>query len=74
MCALCLLALSQGRAEHDNVTGLRYKQNPRLGSKLLLGSKMESNDVAKVAMNELWGILFNLINMVGMAEPVRCNG
>ena len=35
---------------------------------------MESNDVAKVAMNELWGILFSLINMAGMAEPVRCKG
>ena len=33
------------------------------------GSK--SNDVAKAAMNEIWGILFSLINMAGMAEPVR---
>ena len=32
---------------------------------------MESNDVAKAAMNEIWGILFSLINMVGMAEIAR---
>ena len=48
--------------------------NPRLGSELVLVSKMESNDVAKAAMNEIWGILFSLINMAGMAEPARCKG
>ena len=32
--------------------------NPRQGSELVLGSKMESNDVAKAAMNKIWGILF----------------
>ena len=31
--------------------------NPRLGSELFLGSKMESNDVAKVALNENGRIL-----------------
>ena len=30
---------------------------------------MKSNDVAKATMNEIWGILFSAINMVGMAEP-----
>ena len=42
--------------------------NPRLGSELLFGSKMERNDVTKAAMNEIWGILFNLINMVVWLE------
>ena len=28
---------------------------------------MESNDVAKAAMNKIWGIVFNPINMAGMA-------
>ena len=32
---------------------------------------MESNDVAKAAMNKIWRILFSLINMASMAEPVR---
>ena len=40
----------------------------------MLGSKMESNNVAKPATNEIWGILFSLINMAGMAEPARCKG
>ena len=35
---------------------------------------MESNDVANAAMNEIWGILFSLINTASMAEPVRCKG
>ena len=26
----------------------------------------------KAAMNEIWGILFSLINMAGMAEPAHC--
>ena len=30
--------------------------------------------MAKAAMNEIWGILFSLINMVGMAEAVGCKG
>ena len=33
---------------------------------------MESNDVAKVAMNEILGIFFSLINMASMAEPAGC--
>ena len=35
----------------------------------MLGSKMESksNDVAKAAMNEIWGILFSPMNMAGKA-------
>ena len=48
--------------------------NPRLGSESLLGSKMESNDVAKAAMNEILGILFGLTNMAGMVEPACCKG
>ena len=48
--------------------------NPRLGSQYVLGSKMESNDVAKAAMNKIWGILFSLINMAGTAEPTHCKG
>ena len=40
----------------------------------MLGSKMESNDVAKAAMNEIGGILFNPINMAGMAKPTGCKG
>ena len=44
------------------------------GSQLVPGPKLESNDMAKVAMNEFWGILLSLINMVGMAEPIRCRG
>ena len=35
---------------------------------------MESNDVAKAAMNEIWGILFSLINVAGMAKLARCKG
>ena len=31
---------------------------------------MESNDVAKEAMNEIWGILFNLINMAGKPDQL----
>ena len=34
-------------------------------------SKMESNDVAKAALNEIWGILLSLINMAGMVESAR---
>ena len=48
--------------------------NPRLWSQILLGSKMGSNDWAKAATNEVWGILFSLMNMAGMAEPARCKG
>ena len=48
--------------------------NPRLGSELLLANKMESNDVAKAAMNEIWGILVSLINMADMNEPAGCKG
>ena len=40
----------------------------------MLGSKMESNDVAKAAMNEIWGILFSPINMAGMAKPAGYKG
>ena len=39
-----------------------------------MGSKMESNDVAKAAMNEIGGILFSPINMAGMAKPTGCKG
>ena len=28
----------------------------------------------KAAINETWGILFNLINMAGMTEVARCKG
>ena len=35
---------------------------------------MESNDVAKAAMSEIWGILFSPINMAGMAKPAYCKG
>ena len=28
----------------------------------------------KAAMNEIWGILFSLINMAGMAKAARCKG
>ena len=28
----------------------------------------------KAAPNEIWGILFSLINMAGMAEPSRYKG
>ena len=38
----------------------------------MLGSKMESNDVAKAAMNEIWGILLSPINMAGMAKLASC--
>ena len=41
---------------------------------MFLGSKMESNDATKTAMTEIWGILFSLMNMAGMAEPARCKG
>ena len=34
---------------------------------------MKSSDVAKAAMNEIWGILFNPINMAGMAKLASCN-
>ena len=40
----------------------------------MLGSKMESNDGAKAAMNEIWELLFNPINMAGMAESARYKG
>ena len=39
-----------------------------------MGSKMESHDVAKAAMNEIWGILFSPINMAGMAKLPSCKG
>ena len=48
--------------------------NPRRGSELVWGSTMESNDVAKAAMNEILGILFSPINMASMAEPSGCTG
>ena len=48
--------------------------NPRLGSEFLLGSGMESDDVAKAALNVIWRILFSPINMAGMPEPARCKG
>ena len=51
-----------------------HSSNPRLGSDLVVGSKIESYDVAKAAMNEIWGILFCLIHMAGMAEPAGCKG
>ena len=35
---------------------------------------METNDVAKAAMNEIWGILCSPINMAGMANPTGCKG
>ena len=35
---------------------------------------MESNDVAKGAMNEIWGILFSPINMAGLAILAGCKG
>ena len=35
---------------------------------------MESNDVAKAAMNEIWGILFSLINMARMAKLASRKG
>ena len=38
------------------------------------GSKMESNDVAKVTMNEIWGMVFSLINMASMAKQAGCKG
>ena len=28
----------------------------------------------KAAMDEFWGIFFSHINMVGMADPARCEG
>ena len=40
-------------------------------SKLVLGSKMESNDAAKAAMNEIWWIFFGPISMAGMPELAR---
>ena len=48
--------------------------SPNPGSELLLGFKMESNGMAKAAMNEIWGILFSLINMAGMGFAARCKG
>ena len=30
--------------------------------------------MAKAAMNEIWGILFRLINMAGMAIIAGCKG
>ena len=30
--------------------------------------------MAKAAMNEIWGILFSLINMAGMAKLASCKG
>ena len=45
-----------------------------LGSELVLGSKMESNDVAKRSHERNLGALFSLINMDGMAELARCKG
>ena len=35
---------------------------------------MESNDVAKAAINDIWGILFSPINMAGMAKLTGCKG
>ena len=35
---------------------------------------MESNDVAKAAMNEIGGILFIPVNMAGMAKRICCKG
>ena len=35
---------------------------------------MESNDVAKAAMNEILGILFSPINMPGMVRPAYYKG
>ena len=35
---------------------------------------MESNDVAKAAMNKIWGILFSANNMAGMAKLAGCKG
>ena len=35
---------------------------------------MESNDVAKAAMNEIRGILFSPIKMAGMAILAGCKG
>ena len=40
----------------------------------MLGSKMEGNDLAKAAMNEIWGFLFSPINMAGMAKPASGKG
>ena len=40
----------------------------------MLGSKMESNDVAKAAMNEIVGVLYGPINRTGMAEPAGYKG
>ena len=40
----------------------------------MVGSKMESNKVARAAMNEIWGILFSPINMAGMAILVGTKG
>ena len=44
------------------------------GQELVLGSKMESNDVAKAATNEVWRIFFIPINMAGMAKLACCKG
>ena len=48
--------------------------NHRVGSELVLGSKLESNDVEKAARNKIWGILFSQINMAGMAQPASYKG
>ena len=37
----------------------------------MLGSKMESDDVAKSSHKRNLGIFFNLINMAGMAKPAH---
>ena len=77
----CLLAAKPSRSTLDTKKGYKTKTGStssvtvaltlalaRLGSEFVLGSKMESNDAAKAAMNETWGILFSLINVVVWLE------
>ena len=35
---------------------------------------MESHDVAKAAMNKIWGILFSTMDTAGMAKPAGYKG
>ena len=67
-CCLLLLAAAAakpGRSTLDTKKGYKTKTGSTSSVSLAL---------TLAAMNEIRGSLFNLINMAGMAEPVRCKG
>ena len=81
--AACLLAAKHGRSTLDTKKGYKTKtgstSSVTLALALTVGSGQSeswgpkwSNDVAKAAMNEIGGILFSPINMVGMAKLAGC--